>query len=480
MAEDDRLTSQMPPSPWPTVDPDTGELPASEDSAPAGVLPSAAAPPSAPPDPPPSVPLDLLPQALLSSPSPTADATPPQAEPTAFSSALPPAPSSEVPAVPSSEVRAALSSDLPDASASDVSAASSSGIPAAAPSDVPDAPSADLPAAYVPFSPAAGVTTWGVKAGPLPAGVRRPPMARTEPRRPQKVSGWLSAAAIVLTGMLIMVAVPCVGPALQGLRAIEGTPRAEPAAVATDGTPVPTTTPRFAPIYRLGDHPVLAAGVRLPESICTLPPFRRDTGSLNAYYAALVTCLDNAWRPVLTAGGMPHQSPSINLAEHPGQTGCGDPDKGEGGEFTALYCPADQTLYLPVDRLRSVDRGGPSSHLAVVAHEYAHHVQELSGLLGAGADERDKVGESSAAGNEVTRRIELQANCFAGLFLASVSGHGAVSRTLANQAVADFRNGGLPETHGSRNHQASWATKGSRERTTAACNTWTAPEAEVS
>lgn len=248
----------------------------------------------------------------------------------------------------------------------------------------------------------------------------------------------------------------------------------------TSREPTSTVAP-IAPLYRLEDHPLLAAGVTVADLTCPLPAFRRDAAGLQAYYEALIGCLNQAWHPVLLAGGMPHSAPAVNVAENPGETGCDDPgaQPADTTEFTAFYCPADETLYLPLNRLKDVDRGVATSHLAVLAHEYSHHVQALSGLLGAAGRRIDDAGADTATVNELTRRIELQANCFAGLFLAAAAGRGGISRRLADAAVADFRNGGLPDTHGSRNHQAAWAKKGYQQRTTAACNTWTAPLAEI-
>lgn len=289
---------------------------------------------------------------------------------------------------------------------------------------------------------------------------------------------------IALVLVAVVAAAGDVGPGGFSLttRTVNG--MAQPAVAdppATDWEPPPpsTTTPAVRPIVRLADHPLLAAGVVLPDTTCVLPKFRRDLANLRLYYDALLTCLDGAWHPVLRAGGMPAGSPSVNLAEHPGNTGCGNPEE-RSGEFTALYCPADKTLYLPTDRLKEVDGGKASSHLAIIAHEYGHHVQELSGLLAAATGQFDEVGTDTPAGQEVSRRIELQANCLAGLFLASVAGRGGVTRGLADQAVADFRNGGLSDTHGSRAHQAGWAKAGYDGGTVASCNTWAAEPGEVS
>ena len=301
-------------------------------------------------------------------------------------------------------------------------------------------------------------------------------------RRPRRRRRFLMVVVVLVSALVAFGTVTFTA----GQRSVHGV--ALPVQAAADSQPAPdepaeppAPSPRPKPIYLLADHPLLAAGVTLPDVTCTLPPFRRDTASLNAYYQAFVACMDAAWQPVLAAGGLPHEVPRLNLAEHPGQTGCGNPDTDPAlGEFTAMYCPADETLYLPVDRLKKVDRGRASSHLAVLAHEYSHHIQQLSGLLWAAAEETAKAGNDTAEGNQLTRRTELQANCFAGLFLAAAAGRGGITRTLASQAVGEFRNGALPETHGTAAHQASWAKKGFQERTTAVCNTWAAPPAEVS
>ena len=290
------------------------------------------------------------------------------------------------------------------------------------------------------------------------------------------------AVALLVVAMLGVVGGAGIGSAVQTLRAVDGValPAGTASQPATGWELPPTST--VAPVRQvllLADHPLLAAGVALPATTCRLTRFRRDVPSLRLYYSGLMDCLDATWHPVLIGAAVPASSPSINLAEHPGNTGCGNPEE-RSGDFTALYCPADETLYLPVDRLKEVDGGRASSHLAILAHEYGHHVQELSGLLLAASEQLDDVGADTPAGREVSRRIELQANCFAGLFLAAVAGRGPVTRGLADQAVADFRNGGLSDTHGSRTHQAGWARTGYRGGTTAACNTWSAAPDEVS
>lgn len=261
------------------------------------------------------------------------------------------------------------------------------------------------------------------------------------------------------------------------------------------GTPVPASTSGTAPAtwrpapepeivleipgaytVKLADHPLMVNEVMLPDVTCELPPFGRDVASLRAYYTPLRDCLDSAWLPALRTAGLPWSSPTMNMAEHPGEVFCGD---FEDAEFTAAYCPDGEMMFFPVDRLIKVDRGRPAAHLGIFAHEYAHHVQATTGLLEAAFLHEEKVGFDSPQGHEASRRTELQADCFAGLFLAAAAGRGSISRKLADDAVSGFRYGSLPKTHGTSAHQLAWARKGYHQRSTAACNTWAAPASEV-
>jgi len=95
-------------------------------------------------------------------------------------------------------------------------------------------------------------------------------------------------------------------------------------------------------------------------------------------------------------------------------TGCGAADSSVG----PFYCPADSTIYLDVSFFSQLERmgadGGSLSQMYVVAHEYGHHVQNLTGDLS--RSQRDQAGPESGA-----VRVELQADCYAGVWVSQAS-----------------------------------------------------------
>jgi hypothetical protein len=80
---------------------------------------------------------------------------------------------------------------------------------------------------------------------------------------------------------------------------------------------------------------------------------------------------------------------------------------------------------------------------------------------------------------ELTRRMELQADCFSGMFISAISGRGSISKNLGTSASGAFRSSVADKTHGSVKHQIQWGTAGVKQNNTSACNTWLAPAGEI-
>ncbi|MFC3890081.1 neutral zinc metallopeptidase [Lentzea rhizosphaerae] len=287
---------------------------------------------------------------------------------------------------------------------------------------------------------------------------------------------------VVLAGVFVLVVAFVLGigqlssPRLVTGHALAGS-RPAPVASTEPSTPV-----RPRAVYRLADHPVLVNAASLAPITCTLPQFATTDKQLAAYYAAGVECLDAAWGPLLTTANMPFEKPSLDASPDLKDGPCGAAP--EADHAVAYYCGRNRTIYMPTSRLRENGGGdAPATHLATLAHEYGHHVQALTGLLRAADLKITDAGEKTPAGLEMSRRIELQANCFAGMFLTSAQGRGSVTTKLARQAQEDFQYAveEKPENnaHGSAANQAQWAAAGFKSNTTTACNTFAASADEV-
>jgi uncharacterized protein len=283
---------------------------------------------------------------------------------------------------------------------------------------------------------------------------------------------------IVLVGVFSLIVLSVLGlggvSQLESPREISG--RAVAAPGATVAEPTVAEPPRPRAVHRLADHPLLTTPVRLPAVTCPLPGFGLSDTQLSAYYEAGVRCLDRAWRPALEQANLPFEPPALDTSPELGEGPCGSAPA--ESEAVAYYCGRNRTIYMPTQRLRNNGGGERAgSHLATLAHEYGHHVQALTGMLRAADGKIVDAGEETPAGLEMSRRIELQANCFAGMFLVAASE--SIGSGLAQEAAEDFRYAVTesPEknAHGMPDNQAEWAAQGFSTGVTSSCNTYAAP-----
>jgi predicted metalloprotease len=290
-------------------------------------------------------------------------------------------------------------------------------------------------------------------------------------------------------GLLLLVLALVIGVAVAGngvgfgaARKIAGSPVAAAGPVSANspnvspGSKTATSTPAPTSVLELEDNPLLADGISLPQITCKLPAMTRNPEQLRAYYQAALGCLDEAWQPVLEKVNEPFSSPRLEIEA--GSSACGVAPSAD--EATAYYCSGGHVIFMPIDRL--LDQAGLSqaAHLAVLAHEYGHHVQALSGILAAAYTKGEQFDKTSPEKLELTRRAELEANCFSGMFIAAVTGRGSISTKLGRAAADSFRDTVADDTHGTVKHQVNWGKAGFTNNRTAACNTWTAAPEEVS
>ncbi|GLZ35892.1 hypothetical protein Lesp02_80790 [Lentzea sp. NBRC 105346] len=292
--------------------------------------------------------------------------------------------------------------------------------------------------------------------------------------RPAKNNPFVLAGVFALVVLSVLGLAESSKPKLVEGRALAG--ETKPA------TSEPSAPPRPRAIYRLADHPMLVTGATLPQVTCQLPRFGVRDEQLAAYYTAGVECLNQAWGPMLEKANMPFEAPKLDASPDLKDGPCGQAPTSE--QAVAYYCGRNRTIYMPTSRLRNNGGGdAPATHLATLAHEYGHHVQALSGILRAADVKITDAGEKTPAGLEMSRRLELQANCFAGMFLISASGRGSVTPQLAQEAEQDFQYAleEAPEAnaHGTAANQAEWASLGFKNNSTTSCNTFAAPAGAV-
>jgi predicted metalloprotease len=126
--------------------------------------------------------------------------------------------------------------------------------------------------------------------------------------------------------------------------------------------------------------------------------------------------LDDYWSEELPALGVNYTSPAdFIIFDQQTNTGCGAASSATG----PFYCPPDQTIYIDTSfyselRDRFGASGGPLAEMYVVAHEWGHHIQALTGVM----DRADRSGTGPASDSV---RIEVQADCFAGAWVAAAS-----------------------------------------------------------
>ena len=215
----------------------------------------------------------------------------------------------------------------------------------------------------------------------------------------------------------------------------------------------------------------------------TQPP----TDDMGQFVAAVLGGTEDVWGEVFRQGGSEYRKPRLVLFRGATPTACGTGQSAMG----PFYCPGDEKVYIDLsfyDTLKR-DLGAPGdfAQAYVIAHEVGHHVQNLLGITDKMDQMRGRVSQREYNAQSV--RLELQADCFAGIWAhhnhksqailepgdveealnaAAAIGDDALQRKSQGQIVPDSF------THGTSAQRQRWFHAGLKQGLVPACDTFNA------
>lgn len=217
------------------------------------------------------------------------------------------------------------------------------------------------------------------------------------------------------------------------------------------------------------------------------PPAHDQTAK---FVSKVLADTEDTWRDVFQKMGKTYQDPKLVLFTGQTPTACGTGQTAMG----PFYCPGDRKVYIDLAFYRELQTRyhapGQFAEAYVIAHEVGHHVQNLLGISSQ-VHKAEQNARSKAEANAYSVRLELQADCFAGVwgYRADHIGHrlepGEVEQALtAASAIGDdtlqkqAKGYAVPDsfTHGSSEQRVRWFKRGMESGDIRQCNTFKAKE----
>jgi len=249
------------------------------------------------------------------------------------------------------------------------------------------------------------------------------------------------------------------------------------------------------PRVLIGGAEIFSGGGQVQQQPSAPAKVGRPSDDMGKFVAQVLGTTEVEWKKIFEASGQRYRNPTLvmfNGATRADQCGMAQSAMGP------FYCPSDQKIYLDTSffrdlerRFKGCDAGSPSCKFAqayVIAHEVGHHVQNQLGILPKVQQQQRSV--SKAEANHLQVRVELQADCLAGVWanhsqedwknLIEPGDVEAAMQTAA--AIGDDRlqkqaqGYVVPDsfTHGTSEQRQRWFMTGYKQGTIAACNTFSA------
>lgn len=201
---------------------------------------------------------------------------------------------------------------------------------------------------------------------------------------------------------------------------------------------------------------------------------------LQEHFGELTACLTRTWGPMLEQAGFAVVRPTVTIYGKSIDTGCGEIDF-----INAVYCGVDQQVYYSRDLLDLLPEVEAKNSVVVdfvLAHEFGHAIQGRSGILYARVLLQQNAASKPAA-LELNRRLEVQADCFSGMFMRATAQSSGLTQadvpTIRQglRAVGDAEN--RDGDHGKADNREFWGLTGFATDRVGTCNTFVAPAEQV-
>ena len=209
---------------------------------------------------------------------------------------------------------------------------------------------------------------------------------------------------------------------------------------------------------------------------------------MGRFVSAVLAQNEDIWSKILPQqANIRYQPPRLVLFSGVDRSGCGTAQAAMG----PFYCPADKKVYLDTSFFQEMQRklggGGDFAYAYVVGHEVGHHIQNLLGILPKANQIRERSSERDA--NAISVRIELQADCFAGVWAHNIQAMGRLDQGDIEEALRSAAAIGddklqqasqgvvVPDsfTHGSSAQRTKWFNVGFQSGSMQRCDTFRNP-----
>lgn len=202
------------------------------------------------------------------------------------------------------------------------------------------------------------------------------------------------------------------------------------------------------------------------------------------FVAQVLASTEDRWTEIFAESGQRYEPATLVFYDNRGSSGCGAANSAMG----PFYCPADQKIYLDTDfftQLRTdLGAGGDFAQAYVIAHEVGHHIQTITGISNRVRSQQQRA--SAEQGNALQVRMELQADCYAGVWAnreRDAMEPGDMEEGLrAAEAIGDdtlqraAQGYVVPEsfTHGTSEQRQRWLRRGLESGNPDVCDTFAA------